>query len=820
MSGGRLARLLPALALGAAVLAFYGRALGRPFTSEDFLLIRYLGENPPWHHLFAQLSSPWLGISVVKFYRPVSTLLYGLEIAAFGGHPLGYNVVHLLVHGVNVALVWGIVRRLDRGAAFTPWAVALLFALYPLHPNAVVFSASFATLYGAAFLLGSVLAYQRFREAGSRAAWGASLALFVLALGSYEESAVLPGLLVAYDHLIGVRAAGGRRHAGLALGYLPFFGLLGLYLLLRRWIFGVFVGGYDEYSQRLLAPQLRQMAHDLAASVDLLHLPVFDREPSHLGAAARLLPARRRAARPLVAAAGLARRTRSPLAVRLGVDARRAGPLRLPAVRAGQRALLVPGRGGGGDERGLPGARGLRRRSSTLAEPGAGGGRAPRRRLGGPPRRRGRHLRRGGPDGADDPGRAAAGAQGAGDLPHPLPLLPDERGAGPDRAGLPLWSPGFRPAAVRRRARAGLSAASPRGSRAPAGDPGRAGEPGLRVGWGSTDDPAFRLRVALTERPVEFQALQPAAGAVVDPVRDTVEVAVPPGAHVKFRLILVTRINGAVLDLDSAAFAGGRVRAALPPEILQTSDHLYGKGLALLVDRGAGCRRQGLRLQPHAELPSRGLIRGLRRDRCPPSCSRDERGNPPRGRGRRARRRNRGRPAPGGSRSRGSRTLSRHQAGRLVIQASTVFVWRVLGSGEHAGEELPHRRRMAGIEEGVPPEQALALGAEDAPAGEPAAAEDGVEEIVGVRAAGVAPFEVAGVALDEQPVGRAHPPEELVEAGVEMRDPLDPPAGEAREERMGGSGTPPFEVEDVERQMPPAGGRPRSSSRSAGCCRC
>src|ERR1700712_1564499 len=114
MTRGVLARLLPALALACALLAFYGQALARPFTSEDFLLIRYLGENPPWRHLLAQLASPWLGISVVKFYRPVSTLLYGVEIAAFGGRPLGYNLVHLLLHGVNVALVWAVVRRLVR----------------------------------------------------------------------------------------------------------------------------------------------------------------------------------------------------------------------------------------------------------------------------------------------------------------------------------------------------------------------------------------------------------------------------------------------------------------------------------------------------------------------------------------------------------------------------------------------------------------------------------------------------------------------------------------------------------------------------------
>ena len=195
------------------MLAFYGRALDRPFTSEDFLLIRYLGENPPWRDLWGQLSQPGCGISVVKFFRPVSTLLYGAEIAAFGGEPFGYNLAHGLVHALNAVLVWAIVRRLDR-SPLTPLAAALLFAVYPLHPNAVIFSASFATIFGAAFFLAAVLAYQGFRESGSLGAWGASMAFFLLALGSYEAAAVLPGVLAAYDHLIG----GLRRPHGLCRG--------------------------------------------------------------------------------------------------------------------------------------------------------------------------------------------------------------------------------------------------------------------------------------------------------------------------------------------------------------------------------------------------------------------------------------------------------------------------------------------------------------------------------------------------------------------------------------------------------------------------
>jgi hypothetical protein len=76
--------------------------------------------------------------------------------------------------------------------------------------------------------------------------------------------------------------------------------------------------------------------------------------------------------------------------------------------------------------------------------------------------------------------------------------------------------------------------------------------------------------------PVEFQVLGPADGAVVDPARDVAEVVIPPGPHARFRLILSTRINGAVFDLSPR---GRILRADLPDEILQTSDRLYGKGV-------------------------------------------------------------------------------------------------------------------------------------------------------------------------------------------------------------------------------------------------
>lgn len=298
MTGSRLGRLAPWL-VAAVALAFYAPLLGRYFTSEDFLLIRFLGENPPWRDLVSLFGAPWLEISVVRFWRPVSTLLYGLEIAAFGGHPAGYNVVHVLVHAGTAVLVWAIARRLTEQDEVTPLAAGLLFAIYPLHPNAVIFSASFATLFAAAFLFGAMLLYLRFRESGARSDLALALGLFALALGSYEAAAVLPAVLAAFDHL---RA--GRRHLSRVAGYLPFFVLLGLYFLLRKAIFGVFVGGYEEQSRSLTAPQIGQLLEDLALSIHQLHLPLYERAP---GAVAQGLTIALLAGLPLVLAPVLRR---------------------------------------------------------------------------------------------------------------------------------------------------------------------------------------------------------------------------------------------------------------------------------------------------------------------------------------------------------------------------------------------------------------------------------------------------------------------------------------------------------------------------------
>lgn len=260
------------------MLALYASALPRYFTSEDFLLLRFLREHPPWDSWREFMTSSWLGISVVKFYRPISTLLLAAEARVFGAVALGYNAVHLLVHLLNAYLVWRIARRIAGAAAeaWVPVAIALLFALYPLHPNTVSFIASFATLFSTSFLLLAFDAYQR-------RALGQSLAAFLLALGSYEAAVVLPGFLLAHDLLVpdDAPAPAARSRARLVVrSWVPFAVATAGYLVLRRAVLGFAIGGYEEAGRRLLAPQLLIWGRDFVLSVWWLHMPRFDNAPS------------------------------------------------------------------------------------------------------------------------------------------------------------------------------------------------------------------------------------------------------------------------------------------------------------------------------------------------------------------------------------------------------------------------------------------------------------------------------------------------------------------------------------------------------------
>ena len=266
-------------AVAALCLLAYGRALSRGFVSEDFFVLRRFAAGSLWETAWAHLTGPLLEISFVKFYRPVSAFLAHLEYLLWGTLPAGYLVTHLAVHGLNAVLVYRLAAAWSRGNKASAAGVTLIFAVYPLHPNAVLFVAAFATLFGATFLLASLVLYEHYRTGGGARCLAGSLVCFALALGSYEQTVVLPVFVAARELLAAWEERGRPACRGLrgrARPVLPFFTVLLAYFLVRRAALGETVAGYEGFQERLSAGEAVKLGHGILVGLARLIYPSYD----------------------------------------------------------------------------------------------------------------------------------------------------------------------------------------------------------------------------------------------------------------------------------------------------------------------------------------------------------------------------------------------------------------------------------------------------------------------------------------------------------------------------------------------------------------
>jgi hypothetical protein len=144
-------------------------------------------------HVWAELY-PHVGSD---YYRPVFLLWFRLNHAMFGVNPVGWHLTTVLCHVAATYLVFRLVRRLA-ASPWTAFSAATLFALHPVYIESVAWVSGVTDPLLAILLLGSFLAYMRFRE-GNRWGWmGLALAFFVLGLLEKETAVVLgpPDFLV------------------------------------------------------------------------------------------------------------------------------------------------------------------------------------------------------------------------------------------------------------------------------------------------------------------------------------------------------------------------------------------------------------------------------------------------------------------------------------------------------------------------------------------------------------------------------------------------------------------------------------------------
>ncbi|MBI5239757.1 MAG: hypothetical protein HY926_04735 [Elusimicrobia bacterium] len=170
--------------------------------------------------------------------RPVWLASVLVDTCLGGGQVHAYRLGSSFWHAVGAVLVLALGWGLSGGLA-AALAAGLLFAVHPVHAEAVNIITFRSDLLCLAFMLGSLLLY---RDALRRAGWprragqAGALAAFVLALLAKEMAVVLP-LLLLLSHAYFPAPAPGRarpvRRRAALLAAAAFLALVPLYLVFR-----------------------------------------------------------------------------------------------------------------------------------------------------------------------------------------------------------------------------------------------------------------------------------------------------------------------------------------------------------------------------------------------------------------------------------------------------------------------------------------------------------------------------------------------------------------------------------------------------------
>ena len=186
------------LLLAAATLALYYPVHHHPFVNYDDSL--YVTEN-----LRVQSGLDW---DTVKWafttydqanWHPLTWLSHCLDYELFELNPAGHHDVNLLLHVLNVLLLFWVLNRAT-GFAGRSFMVAALFALHPINVQTVAWVAERKNLLSMMFFLLALGAYQWYARQPRVGRYAVVALLFALGLMAKPQVITLPCVLLLWDY--------------------------------------------------------------------------------------------------------------------------------------------------------------------------------------------------------------------------------------------------------------------------------------------------------------------------------------------------------------------------------------------------------------------------------------------------------------------------------------------------------------------------------------------------------------------------------------------------------------------------------------------
>jgi Tfp pilus assembly protein PilF len=137
-------------------------------------------------------------------YVPITNLTYCLEYAAYKLDPRPYHRTNLILHLLNILLVFYFIRLLT-GQQWVAFITAVLFALHPMHVESVSWVAGRVDVLYSFFYLSALCAYLLYLKDG-KWKWGyyvLAYVLFIFSLWSKVMAVSLPIVFFAIDYFLG-----------------------------------------------------------------------------------------------------------------------------------------------------------------------------------------------------------------------------------------------------------------------------------------------------------------------------------------------------------------------------------------------------------------------------------------------------------------------------------------------------------------------------------------------------------------------------------------------------------------------------------------
>lgn len=188
-----------------------------------------------------------------NYYRPFMHVVYMLGHAISGLRPWGYHLVSVLFHVCSTVLVFLLAIILLHDKATTskgisiPLVAAVIFAVHPIHTEAVAWVAGVPDLSYSFFCLLSLYLYIK-SENRYNMDYFISVSAFFVGTLCKEPALTIVVLLIAYDFLLNKNKAGSLL---LLKRYIPFFLAASAYFGIRYFaLSGSMVparGGHSEY---------------------------------------------------------------------------------------------------------------------------------------------------------------------------------------------------------------------------------------------------------------------------------------------------------------------------------------------------------------------------------------------------------------------------------------------------------------------------------------------------------------------------------------------------------------------------------------------